>query len=55
MFSVSFMEMFVYKEVISDVAGKCGRILGVVIFIFDINFENVSYVFLEVVQPGATI
>ena len=39
----------------SDVVGKRGRILGVVIFIVNISFENVSYVFVEIVQWGATI
>ena len=42
-------------EYISDVVGKRGRILGVVIFISNISFENVSYVFVEIVQRGATI
>ena len=32
---------------ISDVVGKRGRILGVVIFIFNISFKNVSYVFVK--------
>ena len=40
---------------ISDVVGKHGRILGVVIFIFDINFENVSNAFVEIVQQGANV
>ena len=71
MFSLSIMGMFVYKEVasndtiitlcsmgtgnISDIVGNCGRILGVVIFIFNINFKNISYVFFKIVQWGATI
>ena len=46
MFIVSIMGMFVCKEVTS----KRGRILGVVIFIFDISFENVIYVFVEFVK-----
>ena len=35
---------------ISDVVGKCGRISGVVILIFNISFQNVSYVIVKIVQ-----
>ena len=54
MFKVPTIGLFVYKEVtpnhiavmyngnISDVAGKRGKILGV-IFIFNIYLQNVSY------------
>ena len=36
---------------ISDVVGKHGKILGIVIFIF----KNVRYVFVKTTQWGATI
>ena len=69
MFSVSIIGMFAYKEVmandtnylvifdgnISDIVGKRGRILGVIIFMSNISFKNVSYVFVKIVQLGATI
>ena len=56
MFDMSIIKNFVYKEVVSndifngnssDVVGKQGKILGIVIFICDICFQNVSYVFLS--------
>ena len=34
---------------ISDVVGKRGRILGIIISILNINFKNVSYVFVKFV------
>ena len=34
--------------------GKRDRIFGVVIFIFNISFKNFSYVFVNIVQMGAT-
>ena len=34
----------------SDVIGKFGRTLGVVIFMFNISFQNVSYIFVTIVQ-----
>ena len=40
---------------ISDVVGERGRTLGVVIFIFNISFKNIRYLFLKIVQGGATI
>ena len=69
MFGVSIIGMFAYKEVtsndtnylfifdgnISDIVGKHGRILVVIIFMFNISFKNVSYVFVKIVQLGATI
>ena len=61
MFNVSIIEMFMYMEVTSDdiihlqyvifngnisnVVGKRGRILGVVIFIFNTSFRNFSSIF----------
>ena len=45
----------IFYRNISDVAVKRGRIFGAVIFIFNISFKNVSYVFVIIVQPGATI
>ena len=49
MFRVSIIGMFVNKEVtsndtiiISDVVGKRDRIFGVVVFISNISFKNVS-------------
>ena len=56
--------MFVCKEVmsndtingsVSDVVGKRVRILGVAIFIFNISFKNVSYVFVKSVQQGTIL
>ena len=35
--------------------GKRGRILYVVIFIFNISFKNVSYAFIKIVLWGANI
>ena len=62
MFNVSSIGMFMYKEVnrmISlsfvifsgkiSVVGKRGRILGIIISIFNTNFKNVSYVFVKFV------
>ena len=57
MFSISFVGIFVYKDVIindtiilsSDVDGKCGGVLSIVIFIFNISFQNVSCVFVKIV------
>ena len=40
---------------ISDAVGKGGRTLGVVIFIFDTVFKDVSCVFVKIVQWGAPI
>ena len=39
----------------SDADGKCGRILGVIIFMLNISLKNVSYVVVKIVQWGATI
>ena len=64
MFSVSTVGFFMYKEVTSNytiissslnantpnVVGKFSRILGVIIFIFNINFQNISYVFVKIVS-----
>ena len=36
--------LVIFKGNISDLIGKCGRVLGVAIFIFNISFKNVSYV-----------
>ena len=47
--------LIIFNGNISDVVGKGGRILGIVIFIFNINFKNVSYVFVKIVPRGATI
>ena len=60
MFSVSTIGMFVYKQMtssyfvifngdISDALGKGGRILDIVIFIFNISIQNVNYVFVMVI------
>ena len=60
--------MFVYDDVTSDdtiylvifngdtsdIAGRGGRILDVFIFIFNISFKNISYVFVKIVR-GATL
>ena len=36
--------LVIFKGNISDLIGKCGRVLGGAIFIFNISFKNVSYV-----------
>ena len=58
MLNISVIEMFVFiisNGNISDIVGKRGRILGVAIFIFNISFQNVSYVLVKTIQWGATI
>ena len=62
--------MFIYKEVKSNdttilslsmrtflmyIVGKLGRILGIVAFIFNTNFQNVSYVFVNKTVQWAAI
>ena len=47
--------MIIFNGNISDVVEKRGRILGVVIFIFNIGFKNVSYVFVKIIKWEATI
>ena len=42
--------LIIFNGNISDVVGKRGRILVVVIFIFDISFQNFGYVFPEILQ-----
>ena len=37
-----------------DVVEKGDRILGVVIFIFNLRFQNINYVFVKTVQLGDT-
>ena len=34
---------------ISEVVGKRGRILGIVIFVFNTSFQNVNHVFVKIV------
>ena len=62
--------MFIYKEVKSNdttilslstrtflmyIVGKLGRILGIVAFIFNTDFQNVSYVFVNKTVQWAAI
>ena len=42
--------LVIFNGNIFDVVGKRGRILGIVIFIFNISFKNDSYVFVKIVQ-----
>ena len=45
----------IFKGNFSDVVGKCGRILGVVIFSLNISFKNVRLLVVNIVHWGATI
>ena len=47
--------LIIFNKNISDLVGKRGRILGVFIFILNISFQNINYVFVKIVQCGTTI
>ena len=46
--------LVIFNGSISGVFGKCGRILGTIIFILNISFQNVSHVFVKNVQWETT-